>query len=167
MKPTAFEGHDVVLGAPEGWDAAKNGECAGLPIMRDRGVCTSLWEASHDERAAIASGANIWLHVHSGETQPPVSLSVGRPVEWHDTDHGFDCIIGGDGHTMSTWLYDLNHGTMLDHVISFSIVADATTALLIARLVVWDIPQARVVPIYPVPTGMRCRAMIVERRTRA
>ncbi len=85
MKPILFEGHDIVLGAPEGWDAAKHGECVGLPIMRDKGVCTSLWEASPDERAAIASGANIWLKVTNGQTQPPVALLVGRPVDWRDT----------------------------------------------------------------------------------
>lgn len=163
MKPALFEGHDIVLGAPQGWDATKDGECQGLPVMRYKGACVSLWSASHEERAAIASGANIWLHVFSGRTQPPVRLDVGSSVDWANTDQGFDCIISGDGHTMSTTLYHVERGCDVDYVMSFSIVADAQTGLLIARLVVWDLPQM-VVKVRPRPQGLRCRAIIVERR---
>lgn len=79
MKPIVFEGHDIVLGAPTGWDAETDGECIGLPIMRDKGACTSCWELTDDERAAIAGGAHLYLRVVSGDSQPPVMLIVGRP----------------------------------------------------------------------------------------
>lgn len=80
MKPVLFEGHDVVLGAPQGWDAAKDGECAGLPVMREGGACISCWELTDEERKAIANGAHVYLSVFfaGGETQPPVMLAVGR-----------------------------------------------------------------------------------------
>lgn len=79
MKPVLFEGHDVVLGAPSDWDAERDGPCSGLPVKRDKGRCISCWEPSSEERAAIAAGANIYLSVFSGRTQPPVGLIVGRP----------------------------------------------------------------------------------------
>lgn len=78
MKPVLFPGHDVVLGAPQGWDAARDGECVGLPIMRENGACISCWELTDEERAAIVGGAHVYLTVLSGNTQPPVILSVGR-----------------------------------------------------------------------------------------
>jgi len=78
MKPVRFEGHDVVLGAPKGWDVEKEGECGGLPIMREGGACISCWKLDDKERAAIAAGAHVYLAVISGETQPAVWLSVGR-----------------------------------------------------------------------------------------
>jgi len=78
MKPVLFEGHDVVLGAPKGWDAEKEGECVGLPIMREGGACISCWELTDEERKAIANGGHLWLSVFSGETQPPVMMAVGR-----------------------------------------------------------------------------------------
>ncbi len=81
MKPVLFEGHDVVLGAPQGWDPETQGECIGLPVMRDKGACISLWELDAEERARIAAGAHLYLQVFSGESQPPVMLHVGRPAE--------------------------------------------------------------------------------------
>lgn len=81
MKPIDFPGREAILGAPADWDEAQHGPCEGLPIIRQDGVCVSLWEATPEERDAIAAGANIWLHVHSGRTQPPVGLAVGRPPD--------------------------------------------------------------------------------------
>lgn len=81
MRAIDFPGRTAILGAPQGWDEAKHGPCEGLPIIRQDGACVSLWEATPEERAAIAAGANIWLHVHSGQTQPPVGLAVGPAPE--------------------------------------------------------------------------------------
>lgn len=81
MKPIDFPGRETILGAPADWDEAQHGPCEGLPIIRQDGACVSLWEATPEERAAIAAGANIWLHVHSGRTQPPVGLAVGKAPE--------------------------------------------------------------------------------------
>lgn len=77
MKPVLFEGHDVVLGAPKNWNAEKQGECIGLPVMRERDGYLSCWELTDDERKAIAAGANVWLKI-VGDGHPPVWIAVGR-----------------------------------------------------------------------------------------
>lgn len=162
MKPALFEGHDIVLGAPAGWDAEKNGECQGLPIMRNKGVCTSLWELDAKERVSIACGANVWLHVVSGDTQPPVSLSVGRVVVDTKAVDCFQVIIVGDGTTMGTQIVDLDSARALRFVESFTLSADAQSGMLLARLVVHDEPDQLGEAVVN-PVGLRCYAFIAER----
>lgn len=98
MKPVAFIGHDVVLGAPAGWDAGRHGECDGLPVKRQDGKCISIWEFDGAERAAVAHGAPIVLTVFSGATQPPVMLTVG-PAEATRQSGGNPHLV--DGHFQS------------------------------------------------------------------
>ncbi len=162
MKPVLFEGHDIVLGAPAGWDAAKHGECQGLPIMRDKGVCASLWELDAKERMSIACGANVWLRVFSGPTQPPVSLSVGRVVVDYQAVDCFRAVIIGNGHTMGTQIVDIESGRRLRWVESFTLSADAQSGLLLARLVVHDMPDQLGDPVLD-PVGLECFAVIAER----
>lgn len=76
MNPISFPEQQKVLGAPVGWDEKVNGPCIGLPVAVIDGACKSVWEPTPQERAAIAGGANILLSVISGQTQPPVWLSL-------------------------------------------------------------------------------------------
>ncbi len=76
MTPTTFQGVDVVLGAPTNWDSETHGPCDGLPIMRRDGVCISRWSLSWRERFAVLFRGVVWCHVASGDTQPPISLTV-------------------------------------------------------------------------------------------
>lgn len=162
MKPALFEGHDLVLGAPAGWDAEKHGPCEGLPIMREKGICTSLWEPNAWERGAIACGANIWLHVVSGMTQPPVSLSVGRVVVESASVDVFRAVIIGDGTSRGTQVVDLDSGRALRWVQTFTLTADAQSGLLMARLVVYDEPDQLGGTVLN-PVGLGCYAFIAER----
>jgi hypothetical protein len=76
MKPTPFPQANRVLTAPEGTTAD---ECSDLHVFTDGRHCVSRWEPTEQERVAIAAGASIWLWVWSGQTQPPVALSVAEP----------------------------------------------------------------------------------------
>ena len=75
MKPVNFEGA-TVLGAPRDWDAETHGPCVGLPVMRRDGTCISLWQATWRERIKLLWHGQLWLHIASGQTQPPVSLEI-------------------------------------------------------------------------------------------
>lgn len=78
MKATDFDGVNLVLGAPPGWDKEFYGPCDGLPVMRRDGICISRWTLTWRERLAILFGRAIFLHVASGATQPPVMLTIDR-----------------------------------------------------------------------------------------
>ena len=60
-----FHGGDLVLTAPP-----------SLPVQRRDGICTSCWRMSLRERLAVLFGSKIYIHVASGRTQPPISLTV-------------------------------------------------------------------------------------------
>lgn len=76
MNPIDFPEAQKVLGAPPGWDEELNGPCVGLPVTIIGDTCFSVWEPTPEERAEIAAGANILLGVVSGQSQPPVSLTL-------------------------------------------------------------------------------------------
>ena len=75
MTPQKFNESNRVLRAPKGMD----GKCGDLYVFSDGEVCVSQWQPTEEEKAAIAAGAPIWLRVVSGDTQPPVGLSVSSP----------------------------------------------------------------------------------------
>lgn len=71
------------LGRPDGMT---QDECGALPVCRgvyagQYPVVISCFEPTEEERAAIAAGANVYLHV-VGATMPPVilSTSIETPV---------------------------------------------------------------------------------------
>ena len=53
--------------------------CNDLPVFSDGEQCVSCWQPSPEERAAIAAGAPIFLHIFTGHSQPPVALIVPVP----------------------------------------------------------------------------------------
>lgn len=79
MKPAMFHDMTHVLGAPNGWDAKKNGvECLGLPVKFDPDyppTITSCWVLDSEELAALVAGGRVCLTV-VGTTHPPVVLTV-------------------------------------------------------------------------------------------
>lgn len=164
MKPALFEGHDIVLGAPAGWDAEKNGGCQGLPIMRDRGACVSLWEASPEERISIAGGANIWLTVVSGQTQPPVSLRVGRIPEANADDEVLQVALCGGPAPYDVTLVDVHAKRHLKNIHSFTLIA-TVGQMLIAHLTVWDSVElyGAAVDDATLSKGLVCYARIIKR----
>ncbi|MCK1543356.1 hypothetical protein IVB12_15680 [Bradyrhizobium sp. 179] len=78
MNPVKFEGSEIV-GAPENWDPARDGECVGLPaqisiLPNGMKMFTSVWKPTDAERRAIAEGANIGISCFG--VQVPIMLSA-------------------------------------------------------------------------------------------
>lgn len=80
LKPQPFADQNVVLGAPEEWSDEVHGECEVLPIKRENGVCTSLWGLTFWQKIRLLLGWRLWLHVASGNTQPPVMLTISKEL---------------------------------------------------------------------------------------
>jgi hypothetical protein len=82
MKPIPFREADGVLAAPDNWDEKTQGKCVGMPVYRPDGQrCISVWELSPAEIEAVKQGGKIAIAVHSGNTQPPISLWVTPPPQ--------------------------------------------------------------------------------------
>lgn len=75
MQPVRTETTTSVLGAPQGWDAAKDGPCGGLPVTRTSTSFYSYWRPTDSELADIANGKPIRLCVF-GSGHPPVMLDT-------------------------------------------------------------------------------------------
>lgn len=75
MTPIHTPATTNILGAPQGWDAEKNGPCAGLPIVRSDGVSYSYWSLSWRERLTVLCGKPVRLAVASS-AHPPVNLDT-------------------------------------------------------------------------------------------
>lgn len=82
MNPVKTEHTNVALGAPQGWDDARDGKCIGLPVHMDqaRGVMYSFWQPSEVDIANILAGAPIRLSVF-GLGHPPVSIAVTDSID--------------------------------------------------------------------------------------
>lgn len=79
--PFYWKGAEAILGAPSNWDVERDGPCLGLPIVRHNNCCVSIWKPTPCERLLIAYGGNIVVWVHSGVTQPPVSIGAIEPMD--------------------------------------------------------------------------------------
>lgn len=85
MIPAKIPGHTNVLGAPAGWDEAKDGPCGALYVRVTRSTedgslrFTSAWEPTPEELIRLLRGAKVYLDVVGG--QPPVWLEVGPEAE--------------------------------------------------------------------------------------
>jgi hypothetical protein len=77
MEIERISGANVLLGAPEGWDAAREGtEIVGLPALRTEKGYVSQWRPTAEEIERLAAGAPILLSV-LGCSHPPVAIGVG------------------------------------------------------------------------------------------
>ena len=76
MTPTNFRQATQMLGRP---DDMTDEQCGALHIARGLAdgypYVVSCWQPTDEERAAIASGAPVYLHV-VGAAMPPVCLST-------------------------------------------------------------------------------------------
>jgi hypothetical protein len=77
MKPEKFKSANLVLGAPQGWDAVLHGPCVGLPVFMDEqdGTMCSCWKPTWREALGLLFGRRLWLTIASG-SHPPVALEV-------------------------------------------------------------------------------------------
>lgn len=78
MKPIEFEHQTQILQKPQSMTDA---ECGPLPIFNDGKHCISCWRLSLWEQIKLIWTGEIWLSIHSGNTQPPVLLTVDEPFE--------------------------------------------------------------------------------------
>lgn len=77
MKPTDFKESTKTLERP---DALTDLECSSLHVFTNGRECISLWKPSLRERLSILIHGNVWLSIHSGQTQPPVWLDGSKTV---------------------------------------------------------------------------------------
>lgn len=80
MKPIYFNEVNSVLQKSPEYDEVKHGKCDDLPIFTNDEECISLWKMTWRERFKAFLFGKVWLRVSSGNTQPPVSLSVNNNV---------------------------------------------------------------------------------------
>ena len=76
MKPIKFEEQTKELEKPSNMTEE---ECSSLPVHNDGRSSISCWTGDFWERLKFLITGKIWLEVHGGVTQPPVSLSVEFP----------------------------------------------------------------------------------------
>jgi hypothetical protein len=62
--------------APTSWNVDRDGPCRTLEICDHEGFMISAWAPSTEERARIAAGAPLFLHIQ-GYTHPVVAMAVG------------------------------------------------------------------------------------------
>lgn len=77
MTPVTRADTTAVLGAPKGWDAARDGVCVGLPVTESGGVFYSYWRASLRERLLVLFGRPVRLAV-AAAAHPPVNLDAAK-----------------------------------------------------------------------------------------
>jgi hypothetical protein len=77
MKSIALTDRTRSLGAPENWNVDRDGPCRTLEICDHEGFMISAWAPTDAERARIAAGAPIFLHIQ-GYTHPVVAMAVGE-----------------------------------------------------------------------------------------
>lgn len=73
MKPVDFKEQNVVLEKPQ---SMSDEDCETLPVFTNGSECLSKWRPSAKERLKILFGADLWLLVLSGKTQPPVCITL-------------------------------------------------------------------------------------------
>jgi hypothetical protein len=61
MIPQYFHGAQRTLEAPQGWDHKVQGECGGLPVMRDGSALVSVWKPSAEELEMLNRGGGVVL----------------------------------------------------------------------------------------------------------
>jgi len=66
---------NLTLGAPRGMT---DDECSSLRVQCDGTQTLSRWALTWRERVAVLFGADVWLCVLAGNSQPPVWLVAKR-----------------------------------------------------------------------------------------
>lgn len=77
MTPMRFPESNRTLTKPEDMT---DEDCAPMEAWTDRVVCVSCWKMTWGERVKAMFFGRVWCYVHSGHTQPPISLTVAKTV---------------------------------------------------------------------------------------
>lgn len=76
MRPAKFAQANKTLIKPSDMT---DEECESLPVYTDGKICLSHWRGSFFERVQFLLTGKVWIWIHSGWTQPPVSISTENP----------------------------------------------------------------------------------------
>ncbi len=76
MIPVDFPERNKVLEKPKGMT---DEECHDLEIFTDGKQCVSCWQLNKEELELIQQTGKVWLLIVSGQTQPPVLLTIELP----------------------------------------------------------------------------------------
>jgi hypothetical protein len=80
------------IGAPHGWDPAKDGECGVLSVhdtVDNRGhpQMISRWELEEGDLEKLQAGAPVYLSI-LGQVHPVVCVYVGEPPQPAESERG-------------------------------------------------------------------------------
>ena len=78
MKPTQFKESNATLTAPQQEYSTDVDAVQPLNIWSNGEQCVSCWKMSWGERLSVLFRGKVWLLVLSGQTQPPVALSITK-----------------------------------------------------------------------------------------
>ncbi len=77
MKPIHFEEANKDLLKPNSMTDKK---CGSLPVWTNNKQCISCWKMSFKDKIRAILFGKVWLSVLSGQTQPPVSLTIEKSM---------------------------------------------------------------------------------------
>lgn len=77
MIPSNFKESNRILKKP---NALTDNECGDLNVYTNGRECISLWKPSLRERISILIHGNVWLSIHTGQSQPPVWLDGSKTI---------------------------------------------------------------------------------------
>ena len=76
MKPIKFKEANKELQRPAGMT---DSQCSSLFVVQTGDVCISCWKMSPRDRWLSLLFGKVWLTIRSGQTQPPVKLTIDKP----------------------------------------------------------------------------------------
>lgn len=74
--PDIVEGATQAMGAPDGWDEEKFGECDVLCVREQDGRFISKWQLSFKQRLKLLLGWSLYLQIVG--SQPPVAITLQK-----------------------------------------------------------------------------------------
>lgn len=84
MKFIDFKSANMYPGAPENWDAERDGPCGALPVVAAYDGCLpvfySLWRPNATEMLALLGGGAIRLGIVGMSQHPVVNVAVVDPA---------------------------------------------------------------------------------------
>ena len=75
MKPVDFKESNKELQKPK---SMTDEECISLKVFNDGHRCVSCWKPSWKEWFSFILFRKIWVHILSGETQPPIYITSNK-----------------------------------------------------------------------------------------
>jgi len=78
MNPRDFDGTNMTLGKPQGWDEESYGPCQDIRVQIEGSYVTSCWQPDAEELERLNAGMPVFVRV-VGHSMPPMLVEVGVP----------------------------------------------------------------------------------------